>query len=309
VLAQRATFATPIFTRLLAKGIPVKSYYAETELETIRAQERFAFLKLLLNNEDRVALRWLLGRGHPSWRAKPYARLMRYVRQISTSPWETLEKLAAGNLPIPHTGALVDRFRDIRAELSTLQNANGLDQFIQVWLPDDAETKLFSDTVAKCRQGANTVEELYDALYAAITQPDIPLQVSDVRVMSLHKSKGLNSPYVFIAGCVEGLLPGRPDTQLPAAERAAKIQEDRRLFYVGITRVKALPPNRVGYLALTYARTMSAAEAYRSPIAPAQVVHGVARLQGEPLFWRNGPARARSGIQHSSVRKRLLATH
>ena len=198
-------------------------------------------------------------------------------------------KLAAGNLAIPHTGELVDRFREIRAELSTLQNANRLDQFIQVWLPDDAETKLLSDSVAKCRQGANTVRELYDALYAAITQPDIPLQVSDVRVMSLHKSKGLNSPYVFIAGCVEGLLPGRPDAQLPAAERAAKIQEDRRLFYVGITRVKALPPNRAGYLALTYARTMSAAEAYRSQIAPAQVVHGIAHLQASRFFGEMAP--------------------
>src|SRR5262249_50275521 len=63
VLAQRATFATPIFNRLRQRGIPTKSYYAEAELDTLGAQERFAILKLLLDNEDRVALRWLLGRG------------------------------------------------------------------------------------------------------------------------------------------------------------------------------------------------------------------------------------------------------
>ena len=59
--------------------------------------------------------------------------------------------------------------------------------------------------------------------------------------MSVHKSKGLSSPYVFIVGCVEGLLPSRPDAELSPAERTAKLQEDRRLFYVGITRVKATP--------------------------------------------------------------------
>jgi hypothetical protein len=56
-----------------------------------------------------------------------------------------------------------------------------------------------------------TVEELYGALYVAITQPEIPLEVAEVRVMSLHKSKGLSSPYVFIVGCVEGLIPSRAD--------------------------------------------------------------------------------------------------
>ena len=36
--------------------------------------------------------------------------------------------------------------------------------------------------------------------------------------MSLHKSKGLSSPVVIIAGCVEGLLPTAPDEDLSAAE-------------------------------------------------------------------------------------------
>jgi DNA helicase II / ATP-dependent DNA helicase PcrA len=41
---------------LRAGNIPVKSYYAESALDSIDAQERFAFLKLYLNKEDRVAL-------------------------------------------------------------------------------------------------------------------------------------------------------------------------------------------------------------------------------------------------------------
>lgn len=142
VLAQRATFAGPIFDRLREQGIQTKSYYAETELDTMEAQERFAILKLMLNNEDRVALRWLLGRGHTSWRANPYARLMARMRLDTTSPWATLERMAAGEINIPHTTALVDRFEVIRQEIAALSATYELDALIELWLPSDANTLL-----------------------------------------------------------------------------------------------------------------------------------------------------------------------
>jgi DNA helicase-2/ATP-dependent DNA helicase PcrA len=105
VLGQRQTFATPIFRKLREQGIPTKSYYAETELDTEEAQERFDFLKLLLNREDRVALRWLLGRGSPSWQSKPYKRLTDRARADGASPWATLESLVAGTITLPYCGA------------------------------------------------------------------------------------------------------------------------------------------------------------------------------------------------------------
>ena len=49
VLAQRQTFATPIFHLLREAGVPTKSYYAESSLDTLEAQERFAIMKLFLN--------------------------------------------------------------------------------------------------------------------------------------------------------------------------------------------------------------------------------------------------------------------
>jgi DNA helicase II / ATP-dependent DNA helicase PcrA len=289
VLAQRETFAKPIFERLRAQGIPTKSYYAETELDTLEAQERFAILKLLLNNEDRVALRWLLGRGHSSWRATQYARLMQSMRHDGASPWTTLTKMAAGEINIPHTSALIERFKVIRDEIFALDAATDLDRFIQLWLPADPNTGLLQQAVARARQDTNRPAELFEALYASITQPEIPLEVSDVRVMSLHKSKGLSSPYAFIVGCVEGLMPARPDPDMTPAERLAKLHEDRRLFYVGITRVKADPPNRVGYLALTYPRTMNAAAAYQSQISPVAVSGGTAQLQASRFIAEMAP--------------------
>jgi uncharacterized protein (TIGR00375 family) len=52
-------------------------------------------------------------------------------------------------------------------------------------------------------------------------------------LMSMHASKGLEFPVVFIAGCEDGLVPYRR----PGAE-ASDLAEERRLFYVAMTRAK-----------------------------------------------------------------------
>lgn len=54
-----------------------------------------------------------------------------------------------------------------------------------------------------------------------------------VAVLTLHGSKGLEFPVVFLCGCEADLLPGR-------TEDASEIAEERRLFYVGVTRAKDL---------------------------------------------------------------------
>jgi superfamily I DNA/RNA helicase len=52
--------------------------------------------------------------------------------------------------------------------------------------------------------------------------------------MSLHKSKGLTSPVVFVVGAVDGILP--PIRSADAATVDAATQEGRRLSYVAVTR-------------------------------------------------------------------------
>jgi DNA helicase-2/ATP-dependent DNA helicase PcrA len=75
------------------------------------------------------------------------------------------------------------------------------------------------------------------------TEPDALVRESErVSLLTLHAAKGLEFPCVFITGCEDGLLP----YTLPA-RRPADPEEERRLFYVGLTRAGA-------YLYLSHAR-------------------------------------------------------
>jgi len=56
---------------------------------------------------------------------------------------------------------------------------------------------------------------------------------SQVALMTLHSAKGLEFPYVFIAGLEEGIFPHNR-----ALSEAAEMEEERRLCYMGLTRAK-----------------------------------------------------------------------
>jgi superfamily I DNA/RNA helicase len=60
--------------------------------------------------------------------------------------------------------------------------------------------------------------------------------------MTLHASKGLEFPVVFIVGCEETLIPYQREG------KACDLEEERRLFYVGMTRAREK-------LILTHAKT------------------------------------------------------
>lgn len=292
VLAQRRSVGNPIHDALTGRNIPSKSYYQEGALENQAAQERLAILKLAVNPQDRIALRWLLGFGSGDFRTGAYARIRAHCEQTGMTPWDVMAALTDGYLQIPHTHHLVARFKAIRDEISELGLAENIQQFVGRWLGEQvAADEPFQILARELSASAETPAGLLEALIAAVSLPDIPPDVAEVRIMSLHKSKGLSSPVVIIAGCVEGLLPTAPDVDASPAERQAQLEEQRRLFFVGLTRVKAMPgDNRPGVLVLTSSRSMSLADAMQSKIRPARVQYGRAFVHTSRFIRELGPA-------------------
>ena len=291
VLAQRRSVGNPIHDALAARNVPSKSYYQEGALDSADAQERLAILKLFVNPQDRIALRWLLGFGSNDFRANAYARIRTYCEEHGLSPWDLLVELDAGRVRISYTQNILARFREIQAELERLRGHNEVQEFVQVWLRNEIhEEDQFHKVVLDSALVVESPSEMLGAIVEAVATPEIPPDVTEVRIMSLHKSKGLSSPVVIIAGCVEALLPTAADADLTPAENEAVLEEQRRLFFVGLTRVKADPlANRPGVLVLTSSRSMSLADAMQSGIGPARVTYGTAYVHTSRFIQELGP--------------------
>lgn len=300
VLAQRGVIGTPIYEALVARQIPVRSYYAEAELDALEARRAFAKLKLLIDRDDRVALRWLVGIDGNNWHAAGYRRVRGHCEASGLTPWQALEQIAAGNVSLPHTGGIVAAFNDLLAELDALEALPDLASIVDELFPAGQIAtrdirQLSLDILAEMDteevNNGDINSEFLSRLQDAINQPDIPSEIQDVRIMSLHKSKGLSAPVTIVAGCIQGLLPKQPDNALPAAQQVLEMEEQRRLFYVGITRVKAAPnAGKPGTLILTYSQTMPVASALGAGIAPAQTQYGIASLHASQFIAELGPA-------------------
>ena len=293
VLAQSRAFGTPVYEALIAQNVPTKSYYAESELSHDDAQRAFALLKLFVDREDRVALRWLVGVDGNNWHAAGYRRVRDHCENHGISPWEAMTQLESGVLQLPYTNGIVGSFREIVLALNDLEALQDLQSVVDQLFPDGQPSTRDVRELALAILDTTTDQdrgEFVRELSTAISQPEIPTEIEDVRIMSLHKSKGLSAPVTVIAGCVQGLLPRPPADGLTPAEQAQHLEEQRRLFYVGITRVKAAPQHgKPGTLILTYSRQMPVAEALSVGITPAQQRYGQAILHASQFIRELGP--------------------
>ena len=293
VLTESKIFGTPLYEALTKKGVPTKSYYAESELSHKEAQRSFALLKLFVNREDRVALRWLVGVNAYKWHADAYRRIREYCERKCISPWETMIQLKDGNLRLPYTSGIVASFRDIVQDIDSLELLPDLRAVIDKLFPSGQDStrdiRELAETVLNSMNIDNREKFVYE-LSTVISQPEIATKIEDVRIMSLHKSKGLSAPVTIIVGCVEGLLPRSADDNLTDIEKAQHLEEQRRLFYVGITRVKAVPKSgKPGTLILTFSEQMPMREVLSGKITPARQRGGLALLKASRFICELGP--------------------
>jgi len=109
-----------------------------------------------------------------------------------------------------------------------------------------------------------------------------------VTLMTLHNAKGLEYPTVFIAGCEDGVFPHS------RAIDEGELEEERRLFYVGVTRaMRALYLTYARRRAVFGAQTSSVRSRFLDEIPPELIDE-----PQEPARW--GPGRSMGGI-HAGV--------
>ena len=201
-----------------------------------------ALLSLSGDLDDRVALRYLAGLGSVDWRTGQWADIRKASETEGKSPWAILEEMRMGVRQSTGLKQIVNRFRDIATQVTELGVLKGVD-LVDAWIPAGSEpfvlrkladNVVLGDVNCDAKKLAEKVREL-------VTEPEIPDVVPDVRIMSLHKSKGLSANVVIIAGCVEGIIPRQREDDMTDAEYAEAIEEQRRLLFVGLTRVKAAP--------------------------------------------------------------------
>lgn len=244
VLSPKRQFGYLIRDALRGVGVPVHSFFLEEELdgdpknhESCRVQETFSLLTLLANRDDIVALRCWCGFGSSTMSKGRWGRLRDYCEEHGLMPFNALQQLSDGSLILPHTSQLVSRFRELQKLLVSLDTLHG-QALIDALLPANEEWADSLRTIAQNLAGGEcNAIGLYEMLLASVSQPELPTDVDYVRVMSLHKSKGLTADLVIVAGCVKGCLPRIPD-KVAQREEQRSLEEQRRLFYVAITRAR-----------------------------------------------------------------------
>lgn len=97
---------------------------------------------------------------------------------------------------------------------------------------DDLDAKRLQQLVLRAVPYGDRLADFLEAIALQTETDAYDPRADRVALMTLHAAKGLEFPVVFIVGCEEGLLPYQ------RAGEAADMEEERRLFYVGLTRAR-----------------------------------------------------------------------
>ncbi len=241
VLAPRRVFGYAVRDALKAINVHAHSFFQEQALEGdpksadgSKKQKTFTLLTLAADPTDATALRCWCGFGSQSLRAPAWKRVRALCRRSDRALTDVLADIRDGCIPLRHGGSLRSRLVELQQQLQDIDGLVGQDLIDALFPADEPEFAELRELAAELREDAGA-KLLLDTLRTSITQPKLPTDVDYVRVMSLHKSKGLTADLVVVMGCVEGLTP-HVDESLSQEEHNRMLEEQRRLFYVALTR-------------------------------------------------------------------------
>jgi DNA helicase II / ATP-dependent DNA helicase PcrA len=242
VLYRTNAQSRAIEEQFLKSGLPYRLVGGVQFYERKEIKDVLAYLKLVANPQDSVAKKRIekIGKG----RAQKFYQLIETINPHLTSPSKEGGDLL---IPSPSQGEGQDGVFTIEI----------LDQILSVtgylaYLDDGSEQgKMRVENVKELRSVAEEFPDLEQflenvALIQDNQMPDTKLKIAEreaVNLMTIHASKGLEFPVVFLVGMEEGLFPHSRSMLNPT-----EMEEERRLAYVGITRAKEK-------LYLTYTRS------------------------------------------------------
>lgn len=264
VLAPTKKRGRDMFEALKKANIPVAFCFRGAAVTNDRIKERYALLSLTVNPEDPVSWRYLLGFRNCECYAKSYKHIRRYAEDkgYEDKGYDILTALKCYETDNPgnrYTRVFMERCQEIEKDLAEIRkNPYKLLEKLEQENPEDAQ---FYDTLKRAidsNSGDDVFRKIFRDVREEIYSPEGTTKSDRVRIMSLHAAKGLSAGMVVIMSAVDGQIPLRSPNKT--------IEEERRLFYVAITRCKGSKEdenNYIGKLVISYYKTNDKDKTYK----------------------------------------------
>jgi DNA helicase-2/ATP-dependent DNA helicase PcrA len=244
------------------EGIPYQVIGSVRFYERREIQDVLAYLRLISNPRDAGAFDRVVNYPRRGVGATSQERLVRWAAESGVSLLEAASRAEeATDIPAGATRGL-QGFASLVQRYSIRATQVGVGELLEELIEELGLVRELTDegpdgedrarNVAELVAGAvdfdlETVDSVTEEDADAFTELDLFLQqvalVADVdrldpeadavTLMTLHNAKGLEFPVVYIAGLEDGLFP-----LARAYDEPAELEEERRLFYVGITRAE-----------------------------------------------------------------------
>ncbi|MFO8047128.1 MAG: DNA helicase II [Halomonas sp.] len=249
---------------LIRQGVPYRIYGGHRFYERLEIKNALAYLRLLLNRDDDASLERVINVPARGIGTRTVEILRIRARESGVSLWQALhDGLADGSLK-GRAGSAVQGFAEMIERLDNdtagLALHEIIDQALEVsGLVEHHRNEKGEKGSNKGEMRVENLEELVNAARAFTQGESFDPPVAgegaaaleaflseaalnageheadefedSVQLMTLHAAKGLEFPVVFISGVEEGLFPHRM-----SAEEPSRLEEERRLCYVGLTR-------------------------------------------------------------------------
>lgn len=256
--------------------IPYRIYGGHRFYERMEIRNALSYMRLLATRTDDAALERVINTPPRGIGAKTLEILRGAAREKNVSLWQGIQFCVDSGLLKGRALNAVQGFMALLDDMDSGSEALPLHELVEHVLQHAGLiTYHKAEKGEKGQARVENLEELVNAARAFDTEEDdlSPLQQflanaaldagdaqaddheDSVQLMTLHAAKGLEFPLVFLAGMEENLFPHRM-----SAEEPGRMEEERRLCYVGLTRAM-----QKLYLSYAEARRLHGSDNYNSP--------------------------------------------